>query len=132
MISLIKKRHRISIPSDPDIELDLKRLCYRFNIEDERVAILTAVHLVANMKMADFLLFVDSYKRTIREMSNREYPQKLYPNKIDAIGGLTLLKTLAKLGYTLYDVNLELGLSTNQIRNYLKIRGLKWSDLEFE
>lgn len=128
---MIKKRHKISIPSDPDIELDLKRLCYRFNIEDERVAALTAIHLMANIKISDFIQFVEAYNRTVQEMSHRKYPKTLYPNRIDAIGGLRLLETLAKLGYTLYDVELQLGLNPGEIQRYLKIRGLKWGDLKY-
>ena len=128
---MIKKRHKVTIPSDPDIELDLKRLCYRFNIEDDRVAILTAVHLLANIKISDFIQFVEAYNRTVQEMSHRKYPERLYPNRIDAIGGLRLLETLAKLGYTLYEVEFQLGLKPSEINNYLKIRGLKWGDLKY-
>lgn len=128
---MIKKRHKVTIPSDPGIELDLKRLCYRFNIEDDRVAILTAVHLLANIKISDFIQFVEAYNRTVQEMSHRKYPKVLYPNRIDAIGGLRLLETLAKLGYTLYEVEFQLGLKPHEINNYLKIRGLKWGDLKY-
>lgn len=128
---MIKKRHKVTIPSDPGIELDLKRLCYRFNIEDDRVAILTAVHLLANIKISDFIQFIEAYNRTVQEMSHRKYPKLLYPNRIDAIGGLRLLETLAKLGYTLYEVEFQLGLKPHEINNYLKIRGLKWGDLKY-
>jgi len=128
---LIEGRHKLDIPLDPDIELDLKRLCYRFNIQDERVAILTAIHVISNMKMADFMQFITAYARLVKEMSGRKYPTRIYPNRIDGMGGLTLLKTLANLGYTLYEVEQETGLRTDEVERYLKVRGLKWSDLRF-
>ena len=128
---MISLRHKIIIPSDTDIELDLKRLCYRFNIQDDRVAILTGIHMLANMKMADFMQFVTAYARTVEEMSNRKYPKRLYPNRIEGMGGMTLLKTLATLGYTLSEVEQEMGITPDEIKRYLRIRGLKWGDLRF-
>ena len=126
---VIKKRHRISIPSSAQTELDIKRLKYRFRIEDDRVAILTAMHMVANMRVSDFVQFVHSYESTVNETAHIRVPKHLRRNKIDYLGGLEWLRTYKKLGYTLRDIEHFTGVTSADVNSYLKKRGKEWSEL---
>ena len=128
---VIKKRYKIQIPSEAAFELDLKRLCYRMGIEDERVAIKAAVHMCANMRVADFDTFVKAYTGKVNEYARIKIPEKFSVNRIDRLEGLNMLKTYKVLGYTLAEVELETGIRMYEISKYLWKRGLTWGKLKY-
>ncbi len=126
---VIRYRHGLTIPTSTQTELDIKRLKYRYRIDDDRVAVLTAIHMVANMRVSDFIQFVHSYESTINEMAHIRVPKTIRKNKIDYLGGLEWLRTYKELGYTLATIELVTDVCAEDIKVYLRKRGLKWSEL---
>lgn len=126
---VLKKRNYLRIPTSTQTELDLKRLMYRLNVDDDRKAILMIIHLAANMRVSDFIQFVHSYESTLNEYAHIRVPKTIQKNKIDDLGGVEWLRTFKSLGYTLKTVELTTDIPVDEILSYLKVRGYKWSEL---
>lgn len=123
------KRYKITLPLDINLQLDLKRLTFRLGIPDERVAIICMIHMISNMRLADFDRFVKAYTGMVNEYSKMKIPKEVRMSKLDDLGGVNMLRIYKNLDYNLEEVSMETNVDISNILKYLEKWGLKWSEL---
>lgn len=125
-----KKPRRLCIDTNDEFEIDLKRLCFRFHLDNEKNAIKSAVHMLATMNIADFYQFLNAYQDRVIQDNKPTLQRNRKDSKIEKAGGVDLLIVYKMLGYTQTETAKELNCRQEELSRWLKRRGLSWKDLK--